>query len=56
MAISYLEPIPELSGKKAKQFEEKMKSIKPKILSKNEKAWLETVKIGGQPVLDKNKK
>ena len=56
MAVSYLEPIPELTGQKAKQFEEKMKSVKPKVLSKDEKAWLETVKIGGQPVLDKNNK
>lgn len=56
MAVSYLEPIPELTGNKAKKFEEKMKSIKPKVLSKDEKDWLKTVKIGGEPVLDKNHK
>ena len=50
MAVSYLEPIPELRDKKAIEFEEKMKSVKPDNLSEKELQMLAEIKVAGKSV------
>jgi len=50
MAVTYLEPIPELTGEKAIEFEEKMKNAKPIELTEKEIGWLKTIKINGKPI------
>jgi len=56
MAVTYLDPIPELSGKKAKEFAEKMLNVKPIKLTEEKKEWLKTVKIGDQHIYPTSKK
>lgn len=55
MAVTYLEPIPELRGEKAIQFEKKMKEVKPVNLSEKELSWLKSMRIDGEKIFNRNK-
>jgi hypothetical protein len=55
MAITYFEPIPELRGDKAIEFEKRMKDVKPINLSEKELSWLKSMKIDGKKIINHKK-
>ena len=55
MAVTYLEPIPELRAEKARQFEKNMKDVKPAKFSEKEIKILKSLKIAGQHLYETDK-